>query len=102
MAEKPILKIRSGAIFLAAWKNRGEKGTWFSIKLEKRYKDGNEWKSTSNLSDRDLLEAARLLEVAHDYLRIHVSAEGRETPPVGYEAPGQPAKRESDDDPPVW
>jgi hypothetical protein len=83
--QAPILKLRSGALQVAAWKNTGEKGDWFSVKLEKSYKDaqGN-WQRTQSLTNRDLLAAARLLETAWDYLSAHITIEGKDQHPVGF------------------
>jgi len=76
---KPIHKFRNGQISLTIWENSNEKNKksdeplkkWFSINLEKAYKDGEEWKNTSNFGSDDLMKICSLVMKANDLLNIN-------------------------------
>ena len=61
--QPPVKKFTVGNINVSIWKNDGRKGPIFSAHFERRYKDGEEWKSShSFLLDRldDLIAAAEM------------------------------------------
>ncbi len=63
--EKPICKLTAFPVDLAIWKNENKDGdVWFSAKLSRRYKDGDDWKNTSSLRPQDFPLAAALLQEA--------------------------------------
>ncbi|MCA8995031.1 MAG: hypothetical protein KDA88_23845 [Planctomycetaceae bacterium] len=69
MAEKRPEKVfRIGfvsvSIFAHEIDNDGDKRTVRSVSLQKRFRDGDEWKYTSSLSLAELPQAMRLLELA--------------------------------------
>ena len=73
-ARMPVKSFRSGAINVAIWENTntvkdGQQATFYTISLERRYKDkdGN-WKSTSSLRVNDLPRANLILQKAYEYL----------------------------------
>lgn len=50
--------LNKGSAFITVWVNKSKEGNDFnSYTLEKRYKDGEEWKSTSSFSENDLKDA---------------------------------------------
>jgi hypothetical protein len=63
---RPVDKVRIGNISASIWRNSGEKGDFYTVTLERSYKDGENWKSTHTLGRDDLLEAAKVLDRAHD------------------------------------
>ena len=66
---KPIDRIRVGAIEAAIWENPGKNGTWKSVTLSRTYKDsGGNLRSSNSLSGTDLLLAAEALRKAYDRL----------------------------------
>ena len=73
---RPVDKIRIGHITAAIFENTGQKGTFYSVKLERGYKDGETWKNTDSLGRDDLLVAAKALDKAHDRI-IELQQEGR-------------------------
>jgi hypothetical protein len=76
MAEKPIHKISVGAIQVAVWENQGKEGNVFnSVSLQKTYKQGEEWKKTSNLKQNDLPKAVLALQKAFEYLSLKESTQ---------------------------
>ena len=70
--QKPIAKIRDGALEISIWKNLTEIGTYYAADgVTRSYKVGEDWKKTRSLSNGELLAAARLHELA--YTKIPVS-----------------------------
>jgi hypothetical protein len=53
-SNKPIHRIKSGAVSLAVWQNSGENGVYHTMTLERSYRDGETWKSASSLRRSDL------------------------------------------------
>ncbi len=61
----PVHKIRVGSVHAAIWENTNEKGTFYSVTFERRYKQGEEWKSSDSYGPGDLLELAKAADLAH-------------------------------------
>ena len=69
---RPEANFRAGGINAAVWRNEGKDGRsqpFFSVSLDKRYKDKTgAWQSTSSLSVNDLPRAALVLSEAFKYV----------------------------------
>ncbi len=67
---QPVKKIVVGGIQAAIWENSGRDGKpFYSVSLDKRYKDSNnEWKSSSSLKATDLPKAILALEKAYEFM----------------------------------
>ena len=65
-ANPPVHKVRVGLITAAIWENATEKGTFYNVTFERRYKDseGN-WHSTQSYDTFDLLNLAKAADLAH-------------------------------------
>lgn len=61
----PVAKVRVGLITASIWENRNEKGTFHNVTFERRYKAGDQWKSTRSYGTGDLLELAKAANMAH-------------------------------------
>ena len=61
----PVAKVRVGLITGSIWENKTDKGTFYSTTFERRYKDGDEWKSSHSYNTGDLLELAKAADLAH-------------------------------------
>ncbi len=62
----PAAKYRLGNVSVSVWKN--DSG-FYSVTLQRSYKDdAGEWQNTDQLGHGDLLNAAKLLERAEDYI----------------------------------
>ena len=59
----------TGAIKATIWQNDTEAGVRHNATFSRRYKDGDEWKSTSSFGRDDLLVLAKVADLAHT--RIH-------------------------------
>lgn len=64
MANKPETRFRVGNVTATIWKN----DSYFSVTLQRSYKDGDEWKNTDQLGSGDLLNAAKVLQRAETYI----------------------------------
>ena len=67
---KPVYKSEFWPVSAAVWRNQSNDGksTWYSVTLERTYKDNDEWKSTGNLNRDDLLLAGKALNQAHSWI----------------------------------
>ncbi len=74
---KPAHKIQHRGIAVTVWKNEGKNGTFHSVTLSRRYKQGEEWKDSSSYDEDDLLLLGELTKEAHAWIR-QASKEARQ------------------------
>jgi hypothetical protein len=62
----PVAKVRVDLINASIWKNKTDKGTFYNVTFESRYRDseGN-WKSSHSYTASDLLALAKAADLAH-------------------------------------
>ncbi|MEK7995773.1 MAG: hypothetical protein AAB403_18390 [Planctomycetota bacterium] len=84
--QKPTKAFKAGPIQVAVFMNRrtvrGQEVSIPSVSFQKRYRDGEEWKSTNSLDTNDVPKAILALTKAYDYL-VGLKPEGgfkNETP----------------------
>ena len=65
---RPVHVIRHGRVKIAIWQNETDAGPRHNATVSRIYKDGDEWKETSSLGRDDLLQAARVLQQANDWI----------------------------------
>jgi hypothetical protein len=69
---KPVHKIRAGAISCALWENDivvgGRKIRVLKATVERRYKDGEEWKSSNSFGVNEVARAIWCLQKAYDHM----------------------------------
>ena len=61
----PVAKVRVGLITASIWENKTDKGVFHNVTFERRYKDGDQWKSSHSYNTGDLLELAKAADWAH-------------------------------------
>ena len=62
----PVAKVRVDLINASIWKNTTEKGTFYNVTFENRYRDGEgNWKSGHSYAAGDLLALAKAADLAH-------------------------------------
>lgn len=66
--EKPVYEIRRGHIRAAIWANKTEGRIWYAVTFFRKYKNGTEWKDTSNFNRDDLLAVAHVAQKAYDWI----------------------------------
>lgn len=63
--QQPVAKVKIGAVSAAIWANETEKGTRYNATIERRYRDGEEWKTSGSYGRDDLLTLAKVADQAH-------------------------------------
>lgn len=64
--QPPVDKIRLGMITASIWERSTEKGRFYSVSFERRYKDAaGQYQTTHNYDTRDLLVLAKAADLAH-------------------------------------
>lgn len=62
---KPIDTVRLGTVQAAIWKNETANGVYYNVTFDRRYKDGDEWKSSTSFGVKDLLALRKAADMAH-------------------------------------
>ena len=66
---QPAAKFRVGFVTATVWENKNESGNaFYSTTVSRSYKDGGDWKQADNFNHGDLLNAAKALERAEQYI----------------------------------
>ena len=68
--QRPVAEFKgSGGIKVAVWKHKhGEGPDGYSIRIDRSYRDGDEFQSTQYLRDQDLLRTQKLIAQADDWI----------------------------------
>ncbi len=66
--DKPVHKLRAGALEVAIWAREGEHGPFYSVTMSRSYRQGEEWKQADSYGADDLLLLAKLLDQAHTWI----------------------------------
>ena len=76
---KPIDRLRDGALKATIWENEGPKGIFYSVELSRTYRDehGN-YQDSHSFSGAELLRIARLAGKAYD--RISALRQSQDAP----------------------
>ena len=81
---KPIRTFRCGSITAAIWSDskaiNHEIVEMHSIRIDKAYKDGDEWKNTHTFAAEDLPKVALVADEAYRYLRLRSSVNEQNAP----------------------
>lgn len=71
---KPETKFRCGNTTATIWRNtkkiNGQDVDMHSVTIEKSYKDGEEWKTTSSFSVNDLPKVRLVSDLAYEYVMM--------------------------------
>lgn len=62
---KPVAEVKIGAIVASIWRNDGETGPRHNVTFKRVYKQGDAWKRTHSFGRDDLLQLAKLADLAH-------------------------------------
>lgn len=68
MTQKPAHEIRLGRIKATIWANDTEKGARHNVAIQRIYKDGDEWKSTTSFGRDDLPLVIKVADLAHTWI----------------------------------
>ncbi len=66
----PAFETRLNSIRVSVWKNENDDGAvWFNTTINRRYKDGDDWKSTDTYTSlSDLALVAEGVRLARDFI----------------------------------
>jgi hypothetical protein len=74
----PVAKLQDGLLNLAIWERETDKGNFYTVTIERRYKNRDgEWASTQSLGEDDLLSMAELMRQAYKEIK-HLRSPFRE------------------------
>lgn len=66
--QKPIASFKLGRIRAAVWENATDKGAVCNVTIERRYLDGDEWKSSTTFGRLDLPLVAKVADEAMTFI----------------------------------
>lgn len=66
--KKPVATFKLGRIHAAVWQNETETGVVHNVTIERRYLDGEQWKSSASFGRSDLPLVARVAEEAMTFI----------------------------------
>ncbi len=69
-------EIRIGLIKVSIIRKKSKRGSSFSFKLERLFRDGAHWRKSTRLDQGDLLIASKALELAYDWVESQSNNEG--------------------------
>jgi hypothetical protein len=64
-AQPPVAKVRIGLITGSIWERKTENGTFYSVTFERRYRDGETFRSSHSYNADDLLVLGKVADLAH-------------------------------------
>jgi len=67
-ANKPVHEIRLGLIKVAIWHNLTRSGERYNVTLTRLFRNGDQWKESTHFGRDDLLQAAKVLDMAHTWI----------------------------------
>ena len=72
---RPVHEVRIGLIRAAVWANSTRDAVIHNVTFERRYRDGEEWKSTNSFGRDDLLKLAKVADEVHSWITRHISGQ---------------------------
>jgi hypothetical protein len=70
-AKPPVKKLQDGLLNIAIWGRETDKGTFYSVTHERRYKNkAGDWAGTQSLGEDDLLGMAELMRQAYKEIKL--------------------------------
>ena len=70
----PVEKFRAGGVSATIWENKADKDgkefVFYTISVERNYKDGEVWKKTSSMRVNDLPKISLVCAKAYEYLSL--------------------------------
>lgn len=84
MSNPPVKTLRMGALKAAIWKNVMPGNNFaYSVTFVRSYKVGEVWKESEGFGSGDLLELAKLADLAHTEIHRLRIADRKQTHPEG-------------------
>ncbi len=77
MSKSPVHTIRMGFVKASVWRQDTKYGPRHNVTLVRLFKNGDLWQESARFGRDDLLLAAKVMELAHEWIYFH-SQEGEE------------------------
>ena len=75
---KPAIKFRDGFLQAVVWRNTGERGSYYSVNMQRSFKRENDtWGESDSLGQDDLLAMAELLREAYAWIKHQKQADAK-------------------------
>ena len=69
--KKPVSSYKCGAIDVAVWEQESKEGNkFYTITMNRSYKDGEEWKKTTSIRGQDVMDVIVCLNKAYEFIRL--------------------------------
>lgn len=65
---EPVKRFRVGAVTASVWENRSNDRAFYSVTLQRSYKEDGEWKTADSYNAGDLLNLARVVTRCENYI----------------------------------
>ena len=65
---KPVHKIRHGAVSASIWAQDTDKGPMFNVTIQRSYKDGDTWKNSASFGRNNLLVVSLIAARAFEWI----------------------------------
>lgn len=73
----PVAKVRVGLITASIWERDSDKGIFYTVSFERRYRDAEgHWQSSHSYDTQDLLAVAKAADLAHTRILEAAQADG--------------------------
>ena len=66
----PVFRQKVSTVEASVWENEGKEGSFFSVSMQRSYKDGEEWKTTQTLRINDIPAMIVALKKCYEYTKI--------------------------------
>jgi hypothetical protein len=64
-AQPPVARVRIGLIAASIWERKTTNGTFYGVTFERRYRDGETFKTSHSYDGEDLLVLQKVADLAH-------------------------------------
>lgn len=72
---QPVHRVRLSSVSAAIFKNETEEGrVHYNTQFDRSYKDGDDWRHTRSFSRDDLLNLAKVADLAHSWIHAQQQA----------------------------
>ena len=78
---QPVKHYRLGDVHASVFLNEGEDGSFHTITMHRRYKDGNEWKTSDSFTGSQMANAIVVGQLAASYVVSQESNNDQTTKP---------------------
>jgi hypothetical protein len=67
-SQKPVHEIRMGRVKAAIWENSTQQGVRHNVSIARLFKDGSQWRDSTNFGRDDLPLVQKVADLAHSWI----------------------------------